>query len=93
MCETPELNTDVVDAVGELTNMVAGGAKSQLTEYQLSISLPGVIKGAGHEVCFPSDVTPICVPFTCVWGALKIEVGLAEVRSLAQTTAAALTAV
>lgn len=91
MSETPEveINTDVVDAVGELTNMVAGGAKAQLTEYQLSISLPGVIKGAGHEVCFPSDVTPICVPFTCPWGALKIEVGLAEVRSLVQTTAAA----
>ena len=93
MCETFELNTEVVDAVGELTNMVAGGAKAQLTEYQLSISLPGVIKGARHEVCFPSDVTPICVPFTCPWGALKIEVGLAEVRTLAQTTAATLAAV
>lgn len=90
MCETLEIDTEVVDAVGELTNMVAGGAKAQLTEYHLSISLPGVIKGAGHEVCFPSDVTPICVPFTCPWGALKIEVGLAEVRALTQTTPAAL---
>lgn len=93
MCETLELNSEVVDAVGELTNMVAGGAKAQLTDYQLSISLPGVIKGAGHEVCFPSDVTPICVPFTCPWGALKIEVGLAEVRTLTQTSSAALAAV
>ncbi len=88
MCETTELNGDVVDAVGELTNMVAGAAKAQLTEYKLSISLPGVIKGAGHEVCFPSDVTPICVPFTCEWGALKIEVGLTENRSHVPNTAA-----
>jgi chemotaxis protein CheX len=88
MCETNEINSDVVDAVGELTNMVAGSAKAQLTEYKLSISLPGVIKGEGHEVCFPSDVTPICVPFTCPWGDLKIEVGLTEVRSLASNTAA-----
>ena len=88
MCETTEINSDVVDAVGELTNMVAGSAKAQLTEYKLSISLPGCIKGEGHEVCFPSDVTPICVPFTCPWGELKIEVGLAEVRSLVPNTAA-----
>jgi chemotaxis protein CheX len=88
MCETTEINSDVVDAVGELTNMVAGSAKAQLTEYKLSISLPGVIKGEGHEVCFPSDVTPICVPFTCPWGDLKIEVGLTEVRSLVPNTAA-----
>lgn len=87
MCETTEMSSDVVDAVGELTNMVAGGAKAQLHEYDLSISLPGVIKGEGHEVCFPSDVTPICVPFTCEWGDLKIEVGLAEVRSLNTTGA------
>jgi chemotaxis protein CheX len=78
----------VVDAVGELTNMVAGAAKAQLTEYKLSISLPGVIKGAGHEVCFPSDVTPICVPFTCEWGELKIEVGLTENRSQVPSAAA-----
>jgi chemotaxis protein CheX len=88
MCETTELNGDVVDAVGELTNMVAGSAKAQLTEYKLSISLPGVIKGEGHEVCFPSDVTPICVPFTCPWGELKIEVGLTEVRALVPNAAA-----
>ena len=88
MCETTEMSSDVVDAVGELTNMVAGGAKAQLHEYELSISLPGVIKGEGHEVCFPSDVTPICVPFTCEWGELKIEVGLAEVRALNTTGAA-----
>lgn len=88
MCETSEINSDVVDAVGELTNMVAGSAKAQLTEYKLSISLPGVIKGQGHEVCFPSDVTPICVPFTCPWGNLKIEVGLTEVRTLVPNAAA-----
>ena len=87
MCETTEINSDVVDAVGELTNMVAGSAKAQLTEYKLSISLPGVIKGVGHEVCFPSDVKPICVPFTCPWGELKIEVGLAETRALAPSAA------
>lgn len=82
MCEATDLNDEVVDAIGELTNMVAGSAKSKLEEYQLSISLPSVVLGEGHLVRFPSDVTPICVPFTSPWGSLKIEVGLVEVRSL-----------
>ncbi|MCH8042835.1 MAG: chemotaxis protein CheX [Planctomycetes bacterium] len=79
MTEVTEINDDVVDAVGELANMVAGGAKAKLDEYELSISLPSVITGAGHEVRFPSKVTPICVPFESEWGSLTIEVGLEEV--------------
>ena len=80
MCENTEINADVVDAVGELTNMVAGGAKAQLAEYCLAVSLPNVITGRGHVVLFPSDVTPICVPFTTKWGPLALEVGLTAVR-------------
>jgi len=79
MMEATELNSDVVDAVGELTNMVAGAAKAKLEELNLSISLPNVIIGLGHEIHFPSNVTPISVPFTCEWGALAIEVGLVPV--------------
>lgn len=82
MCDAATLSeNELVDAVGELTNMVSGSAKARLEEYELSISLPSVVMGAGHLIRFPSDVTPICVPFTCPWGALKIEVGLTEVRS------------
>lgn len=83
MMDATELNSDVVDAVGELTNMVAGAAKAELEELKLSISLPNVIIGVGHEVHFPSNVTPICVPFTCEWGPLAIEVGMAPVPELA----------
>jgi chemotaxis protein CheX len=79
LCETTEINADVVDAVGELTNMVAGGAKAQLEEYQLMVSLPNVVTGPGHEVRFPSNVAPICVPFTTPWGPLALEVGLVPV--------------
>jgi chemotaxis protein CheX len=83
MTEMTELNSDVVDAVGELTNMVAGAAKSKLEELQLSISLPNVITGAGHEVRFPSEVTPICIPFESPWGPLTVEVGLSSVTAAA----------
>lgn len=79
MTEVVEINNDVIDAVGELANMVAGAAKAKLEEYELSVSLPSVVTGSDHEVRFPSKVTPICVPFESDWGSLTIEVGLEEV--------------
>jgi len=79
--QVEEINADVIDAVGELTNMVAGAAKAQLEQHKLMVSLPSVIVGKGHEVRFPSDVTPICVQFQTPWGPLALEVGLTHVRS------------
>lgn len=83
LVEATEIDNDVIDAVGEITNMVAGSAKAELAEYELSISLPSVITGRGHEVRFPSNVHPICVPFETPWGPLALEVGLTEAAVLA----------
>lgn len=82
MLMTPcdELNSDVIDAVGEITNMVAGGAKAQLAEYNMSISLPNVFVGERTELHFPSDVHPITIPFETQWGPLRVDVGLAPVH-------------
>jgi chemotaxis protein CheX len=79
MTETTEINADVVDTVGELTNMVAGRAKAQLEQYQLMVSLPSVVTGRDHEIRFPSNVTPLSVAFTSDWGPLSLEVGFAPV--------------
>ncbi len=80
MEELTELTPDVVDAVGELTNVIAGAAKSKLEEFHLGVSLPNVITGNAHTIHFPKDVTPLCVPFTTVWGPMVLEVGLTPVR-------------
>lgn len=74
----PEINSDVVDAVGELTNVVAGGAKAKLEHFALSVSLPSVIIGREHTLEFPSNVTPISIPFDCPWGGVILDVGLVE---------------
>lgn len=74
----PEINGDVVDAVGELTNIIAGRAKSQLEHLDLSVSLPSVITGKSHCIQFPTKVTPICIPFESAWGLITVEVGLSE---------------
>lgn len=73
--EATEINREVCDAVGELTNMIAGAAKAQLAAHQLSISLPNVLSGKGHVVHFPSEVQPIVIMFDSEIGPLVIEVG------------------
>lgn len=76
--DTPEeLNSDVVDAIGELTNMIAGAAKGRLEEHQLNISLPSVICGRHHSISFPSPSTPFVLPFQSAIGPISIEVGIA----------------
>ncbi|HEV2971595.1 MAG TPA: chemotaxis protein CheX [Pirellulales bacterium] len=72
-----EINAEVRDAVGELANMVAGGAKAQLEQFNMSLTIPTVITGK-FSVQFPSKIPPICVPFESEWGSLTLEVGLVE---------------
>ena len=73
-----EINSDVIDAVGELTNMIAGSAKAQLEHLRMSLSLPNVIVGRDHQIAFPGDVTPIGVPFDCTWGLVCVQFGLSQ---------------
>jgi chemotaxis protein CheX len=73
-----EIDADVVDVVGELTNMIAGTAKSKLEQFAMSISLPNVVIGKNHTVAFPTGVTPIGIPFASPWGAVCVDVGLVE---------------
>lgn len=73
-----EINSDVIDAVGELANIVAGGAKAQLQQLDMSLGLPSVITGKDHAIGFPSDLTPVCIPFECDWGPVSLQVGLMD---------------
>ena len=72
------IDDDVIDAVGEITNMIAGSAKRQLEQLSMSLALPAVITGKNHVIKFESGVHPICVPFECAWGPMSLEVGLVE---------------
>jgi chemotaxis protein CheX len=76
--EPPELNGDVSDTIGELTNMIAGSAKAQLEHLAMSVSLPSVIMGRNHRVAFPGDIKPVAIPFESQWGPICVEVGLRE---------------
>ena len=72
------INGDVIDAVGEIVNMIAGRAKSDLQELEMTLSLPTVITGKNHVIQFGSSARTICIPYACEWGQLSLEVGLVE---------------
>jgi chemotaxis protein CheX len=68
------IDDDVVDAVGELANIVAGAAKKHLEKYNINISLPTVVKGENHELTAPRNVIPMAVPFECPLGNFNLVV-------------------
>jgi chemotaxis protein CheX len=84
--QPPELNADVADAMGEMANMIAGKAKSQLEHLCMSLSLPTVVTGRGHCIEFPRNAMRICIPFSCAWGSLDLEVALVEVATTGEMT-------
>jgi len=81
-----DIGPDVVDAIGELTNIVAGNAKAKLEHLNLSMSLPTIVVGKWHTIEFPHSVLPICIPFDCEWGPVVAMVSLVEESAPAQIT-------
>ncbi len=75
MTELTTVDDDVLDAVGEITNMVCGDAKAKLEKFQLSMSLPNVLCGENCRLHFPQNARPISIPFKCSWGALALQIG------------------
>jgi chemotaxis protein CheX len=59
------LDNDVIDAVGELVNIIAGNVKQKLEDqFNLIISLPSIIKGPGHEIVWSGEhIRILCIPF------------------------------
>jgi chemotaxis protein CheX len=73
---TTEMNEDVSDAIGELTNMIVGCAKGKLEKYNLGLSLPTVVLGSDYSIGFQKSITPIQLPFDSPWGKFQINLGL-----------------
>ena len=83
-----DLNADVMDAIGEITNMVAGRAKTELASLDMNLALPTVITGKNHVIRFGSLAKTISIPYSCAWGELTVEVGLIEEAEAAAAAAA-----
>ncbi len=74
---------DFSDALGELANMVAGQAKSQLDGMHVSISLPSVIVGREHIVSQSRQWPRLQLPCDSPFGSFFVEVAMVVKREAA----------
>lgn len=70
------INEEVTDMVGEITNMVTGGAKKLLGEkgYEFDMATPMVVAGKGHSIAHKSDGPIVLMPFESDAGNAYIEI-------------------
>jgi chemotaxis protein CheX len=74
--EQKEINDDVKDAVGELTNMISGDSRRRLqgVGHNFQGSIPSVVSGPGHEVKHISRGPILSIPFSTKAGNFIVEV-------------------
>jgi chemotaxis protein CheX len=71
-----EVTSDVLDCVGELTNMISGGARASLAKMGLKfeMAIPTMIQGEHHIVEHKtSGGGVICIPFNIESGTFYVE--------------------
>lgn len=80
--EIKEINGDIKDAVGEITNMVSGAARKKLESLGLSISaaIPTVVAGKGHSVSHIMGGPSIIIPFETEQGPFVVDVCIGEMK-------------
>jgi chemotaxis protein CheX len=71
-----EINDEVKDAVGELTNMISGDSRRRLAEmgHHFQGAIPTVISGCGHEVRHITKGPILSIPFRTNAGSFTVEV-------------------
>ncbi|MDT0583502.1 MULTISPECIES: chemotaxis protein CheX [Alteromonadaceae] len=70
------IDEEVRDMVGEMTNMICGGAKNALSEqgYQFEMAVPVIISGANHCIQHKVDGPKIIITFASDLGKAYLEI-------------------
>ena len=74
--EYSEINDEICDAVGELTNMISGQARARLSEQgkAFDASTPAIFSGKGMEINHIANAPVLSIPFTTEEGRFVVEV-------------------
>lgn len=74
--ESKAIDATVADLVGEITNMVTGGAKRVLADkgYHFDLAIPAVVSGKNHQIIHKTRGRKIVVPFTTEAGPFYVEI-------------------
>ena len=77
-----EVNQEVIDAVGELTNMVSGAARRRLEGEGMVLyaAIPTVVLGKGHSVRHILNSPSLVIPFETDGGTFYVDVCLKNVK-------------
>jgi chemotaxis protein CheX len=73
--EVESIDEDVIDALGELANMVAGSIKPLMAKdgVDVELSLPSVIYGSEYSMTTLADSEILAVPFELDSGIFIVE--------------------
>ncbi len=74
--ELAHTHEDFPDAIGELINMITGGAKAKFTGKDVNISCPSVVVGSDHVVFGRKDVVCILIPCESDCGDFCVEISI-----------------
>lgn len=79
--EFKEVNEEVVDAVGEITNMISGQAKKIFSEqgYSFDMAVPVMVKGENVEITQLSGTPGLRIPFSTASGHFVVEAVLKSI--------------
>ncbi len=73
--EVESITEEVIDAVGEIANIIAGSAKVQMDQLNLSIDIPSVVVGRNRVIRYPGTSTPLAAGFISEMGEFVLEFG------------------
>lgn len=81
-----KVDEDLMDALGEIANMIAGGAKTSMPDGgAVKISMPRVLPA--HAVQYPPGIPVIVIPFDTTAGRFVVETAIAPVKAQIQSAA------
>jgi len=74
--QVSELDGEVKDAVGELTNMICGDARRRLAEEGIALQagIPTIVSGKDHSITHINSGPRLAVPFDTPNGKFVVEV-------------------
>ena len=74
--ELEEIDADVKDALGEISNMLAGGIKERISSehINLELAIPTAVAGKSYTISAPKGSQRVVVPFTVDQGQFFVEI-------------------
>lgn len=78
--EIKSINSDIKDAVGEVTNMVSGVARKNLEAegFYIQAAIPTVVTGKDHSIAHVMGGPSLIIPFEIDEGIFVVDICLAE---------------